>query len=67
MTGISEIAQGDAPEEQPPVIPPKMSIEELHPWDQMMMRIWEETEPALDPWSIDPIVRWRENQKRKKK
>jgi hypothetical protein len=66
--GISEIAQGDAPiEEHPPVIPPNIPIDELHPDDQDLVWWWELLEPALEPWSIDPIVRWQANQKRKKK
>jgi hypothetical protein len=68
MTGISEIMQGDeGAESRPPVLPTPMTIDQLHPWDQKMMRIWEESEPALPPWTIDPVVQWHENQKRKKR
>lgn len=66
MVGISEIAEGDEGEEFLALIPPNISVEELHPDDQDLIWWYEMSEPALPPWTIDPVVRAMVNAKRKK-
>lgn len=66
--GIASIADGDDEAKIAAIVmAPEMSIEELHPDDQAMMQEWEEEEPPLPPYTIDPRARMRADLARKKK